>query len=236
MEHFMIMYWKEVKNMSRGLLIILALHIVAVLVSTFSIFKFTSPLSPFEMFIIRLPEISFYLFPALLVHSLYIEERSGTLYQGHSLPVERRKILRVKFLVVLGAMAVFIPVGMKFSRICRFVFEHFLTYSMAVSGKGSPRVVISGIHAVLSYPFISLCLVCAFWGVMHAVKMNRLVLGLAIVVAGIGMHKLRLKILEDFYQRFSLDMFLFSDIILTLVVGALFSCIGFYLYEKYADV
>lgn len=223
MNNYLTLVRKEIKNMYRELLIVLVLQVGYLF---YGFMRFSGQglrASPVERFIIELFNISFYLFPVLLVYSLYLEERTGTLYQAHSLPV-RRVLLRIKFFVVLGAFVFASMIVTVTSLIVSSILRH----------SASPDVVINGLIGMLRFPFISLCLVCAAWGFMQLVRQNRLVVGFAVGVVGFGLYFLLIDAFMAYHTVFRFGIL--NHAIYTFIMGEVFACIGFYVYEKYSEI
>ena len=223
MKMYLTLFRKEIKNMYRELLLVLILQIGYLI---YGFLRFSGQglrASPVERFIIELFNTSFFLFPALLVYSLYIEERTGTLYQAHSLPV-RRLLLRIKFFIVLSAFGIAVLVVSVISLIA----------SSILSRSASPDVVASGLIDLLRFPFISLCLVCTAWGFMQLQMRNRLVTGLAVGIAGFGLYFMLIDTFMAYHNLFQFGIL--NHAIYTLIMGAVFACIGFFVYERYSEI
>ena len=226
MKKYSALFRKEIKNMYRELLIVLAFQIgymaymLVISNDSGSVFR---P-SPLENFITDFFTISFFFYPALLVYSLYLEERTGTIYQMHSLPI-KRVLLRIKFLVVLCTMVLII---------CVISIIVFLGYTMNII-HGTPAVSRHVILGLYNTTFISLCLVCTAWGFMQLVRKNRLVVGLATGIVGFGVYIWLRVFIKAYIDWFAFDSLIYH-VKYTLVMGAIFSLIGFFVYEKFAEV
>ena len=86
-----VLFRKEFKNMRRELFIIFAVQ-AAYYFFTFFFWRGNVArveLNTFERFLIYLGNNLFYLYPALLVYSLYMESRNHTLYQALWIPVTK---------------------------------------------------------------------------------------------------------------------------------------------------
>ena len=159
--------------MSRGLIIIL-LFIAVYTVFMIFFFKGANILpSRFELFLLRLGNMTLYLFPVFLVFSLYQDiKREEYLIKGFSYPM----LLRPKFVVVLSATILTTALMAVYA----FTFNLFRP-------RADNRVIIDGLIWFFCSPFIILCLVTTAWGIIQFVKRNqliRLILGLVIVIAG----------------------------------------------------
>ncbi len=227
MKIFLTLFRKEIKNMYRELLLVLVLQIGNMACMFIPIIMNPSfPLSPLDEFISRLFDFSFFFYPALLVYSLYIEERTGTIYQMHSLPI-KRKLLRIKFLVVLCAVVLII---------CVISVINFIRFTMNIIH--NPVVVRHAILLLFYTTFINLCLVCAAWGIMQLVKKNRFVVGLTVGLVGYGLFVWLAGGVRKFVVTIG-DPFVFDTIaynVFTLIMGGIFCLIGLFFYERYSEI
>ncbi len=228
MKQYLTLFRKEIKNMYRELLLVLMLQIVNMLV----ILNIGSPVfrfSQLETFINKIFDISFFFYPALLVYSLYLEERTGTIYQMHSFPI-KRVLLGIKLLVVFCATVLIF---------CVISVIVFLGFTMNIIHGGNPvlaRQVILGLYYTT---FISLCLVCTAWGVMQLVRQNRLVVGLATGIVGYGFYIWLTSVVKKFgvsYIDSSGFYTLPYNVVFTFITGGIFCLIGFFFYERYSEI
>ena len=74
-----ILYRNELKNLSKGLIIIFLIMIGHIVLRSFFIKSYVSMDSTFQMFLIRLFQMQQYLFSAFLVFSMYREKRKEIL-------------------------------------------------------------------------------------------------------------------------------------------------------------
>ena len=224
-----VLFRKEFRDMRRELFIIFAVQ-VAYYFFTFFFWRDHGPrveLNTFELFLIHLGNNLFYLYPALLVYSLYMESRNHTLYQALWIPVGRSSILRTKFDVVLTGMI--------------FASTLLVTYVMIYFFLGARRidirVVIGGFIQTFSGPFIALCLVCAVWGVIQIVISNRHIFAVCAGVAGYVFY-LSVMIFIDRLVMYKASYFKWplSSAVTILAVGLVFYVIGMVFYEEYGEV
>ncbi|MBN1292104.1 MAG: hypothetical protein JXB48_09725 [Candidatus Latescibacteria bacterium] len=117
MKQTIALFLKEFKNMCPEICAIFVVQIgyFFVMFSIISFFRFSGhpqnmAQSSMERYILGLFDMSFYLYPALLVYSLYIEERTGTVYLAYFLPAGRSMYLQIKFLIAAAFMALSIAV------------------------------------------------------------------------------------------------------------------------------
>ena len=209
-----IWYWNEFKHMSRGLIIILLFTIgYTVFMGLFFKGKGHIPFpSSFELILLRLGNMTLYLYPAFLVFSLYLDKRREEYFKTFSHP----SILRTKFLVVLSA----IILTTALMTVYAFTLNHFRP-------RADNRVIIMGLISYFCKPFIILCLVTTAWGIMQFVKRNQLIqfiLGIVIVIAGFIFYKwiIELGFVSNIYRHF----------FFTLVIGVVYAFIGIFLYER----
>ena len=223
MKRFRTLYLKEIKNLYRELLIILVLQVVFILYFLFVIVNHSPVLSEFEKFSIELFNCSVLLYPVLLLYSLYIENRTDTVYQALSLPV-RRMMLPAKFAVVLSAFFVSVIV----------LITVLITGDKAGFIKGSPDVSTAAVYNLAFPTFITICLACAAWGTMQIVRQNRLVVGLAVVLCGFAVYMVLME-MDGNFQRSHIVTMVFH-LCLTLGLGFVYACIGCIVYEKFAEI
>ena len=157
-----ILYRNELKNLSKGLIIIFLIMIGHIVLMSFFIKSHPRPLT-FQMFLIRLSEMLQYLFSAFLVFSMYREKRRDILDDVLSHPKERHLILRNKFLVLLSATILWIAL----LGVYAFTYNYFRP-------RADNIVIVSGLIRYFSLSFISLCLVTAAWGITQLFKRFRL--------------------------------------------------------------
>ncbi len=97
------------------------------------------------------------------------------------------------------------------------------------------------IYQLLSKPFIALTIVVLAWGVIQLVRRNRLLVALVtgIVVYGIYVGGLETVWRYLYYHYYHSTKFTGSFtymLIWSLGLGAIFTCVGLFLYERYAEV
>ncbi|MBN1292106.1 MAG: hypothetical protein JXB48_09735 [Candidatus Latescibacteria bacterium] len=232
MGKYLVLLRKELKNMYRELLLFLGFQIgylvIVFMLRRFTGYEFPNRPSGFHKFIMDAFNFSPFLLPAILVYSLYIEERTGTIYQACSLPL-RRNLLRIKFLVVLGAMIALAVV---------IITHTVIGFSMG-HVHATPEAAVSGILWFFTYPYISLCLVSVSWGCMQLVQKNRLLVGLVAGIVGFGVYLWLSDVFWMYIKRNVLSPLnngYFYVSVYTLVMGIVFACTGFMLYERYSEV
>ena len=223
MRHQMTLLWKEIKNMHRELLVILILQVGFLSFSFVFLSELGYYIPPLIRFLMQLSDMSFYLYPALLLYSLYIEDITGTVYQSLSLP-SKRMLLRTKFIVILGAFVLITGVIIIYSVI------HF---RLGVT-KAQPIVAFYGIIYLLSFPYLGLCIVCAAWGIMQIIHRNRFVLGIAVGIIGFGLYYWLYGI-DRYYYWYETTKMIYHPCI-TICLGGLYALIGCFFYERYAEV
>lgn len=230
MKLFLNLFRKEFKNMYRELLIILVLQIGNIAYTMIlSINKELTPdLSSFDEFIMRFFDFSFFFYPALLVYSLYLEEKTGTLYQMHALPV-KRSLLRFKFIVILYTVVliIFAISVINYLGFCLNIFH------------GNPEVARHVILRLLYTTFINLCIVCAAWGIMCLARKNRLLVGMNAGVAGFGLHIWLAEIARKPgipHINYFVIPFRPYSIEFTIIMGGIFCLTGLFFYERYSEI
>ena len=223
---------KELKNMSGEIVFILLFQIAYFIIIRFMFEPghIARQVSWFENLMLRTSSLMLFPYPALLLYSLYLENRTGTVYQAHLLPVKKHLLPLAKYLSVLAAMVV-TTVG---------ITVYALVYNYIVP-RTDILVIFGGLLEFFCDPFISLCLVCAAWGIIQLIIRKRFVLGLMVVVAGFGIYKWLMMIAYNFF-RYSVTSAssyfatLVYYFLITLGIGGVFSFIGFYFYEKFGEV
>jgi len=209
-----IWYWNEFKHMLMGLIIILLITVgYTVFMGLFFKGKGHIPFpSSFELLLLRLGNMTLYLFPTFLVLSLYLDKRRKEYFKTFSHP----SILRTKFLVVLSAIILATALMAVYS----YTQNHFRP-------RVDNRLIIMGLISYFCKPLIILCLVTTAWGIMKFVRRNQLIqfiLGMVIVIAGLIFYKWIIEL--DFVSNIHRHFFF------TLVIGTVYAFIGIFLYER----
>ena len=235
MEQFVTLYFNEIRNMKRELLIILATISVYLLFRNFLIIfidiDFINP-SPLEHFFLVLFDYWLYLFPILFVYSLYRGEKKQSLYQEDSHLINKHNRLLIKFLIFVDTL---ILVALILTVNYLLLIYNILPRQKIAGGAiADPRVFISGLLGAFKYPFITLSLICTAWGVMQIVKRFRLYLGLAVVITGLLLYFILVGIVVSYAKTFIENV---SYVLLfTLCLGSIFCAVGVYLYNKFGEV
>ena len=232
MSKFLVLLHKELKNMRNELFLVLGLQIGYVVINLilrrYFGYEFPHRPSEFHKFIMDAFEFSPFLFAAILVYSLYMEERTGTIYQACSLPI-KRNLLRSKFMVVLGGMIFLVM----------FLIGHTLNSFRMGMVQAAPEVAILGIIYYFSNPYITLCLVCLAWGCMQRMQKNRLVAGLVSGVIGFGVYIWLMDVYNRNNYRSVSNVFIYDALLMIafiVLIGLMFAGIGFFMYERYSEV
>jgi len=172
------------------------------------------------MFLIRLGQMQQYLFSAFLIFSMYQEKRKEIQHNILSHPEDSRLILRGKFLVLLGATIL----SSVLMGVFAFTYDYFRPRAENI-------VIVNSLIRYFSLSFISLCLVTTAWGITQFLKRFRIIIGLAVVVAGFSLYSwiLGLDILESLLLQKKIATGVF---LLTLVIGTIYAYVGIFFYEK----
>ena len=237
MKMYLTLFRKEIKNMYRELILFFVLQIGFMMYSlssrTFAGNRLFLSHSAIERLFVDIFDVSPYFITAALVYSIYLEERTGTLYQALSLPV-KRVLLLTKFLVALGAMCMLTL----FVIVYTYIGYTYIGFRVGY-GKASLEAVMSGILGFLCYPFISLCLVCTAWGFLQLVRQNRLVVGLATGIMGFGFYIWLANAVKNFGVAYIDIVEIYSmsyNVVFTLITGGIFCLIGLFFYERYSEI
>ncbi len=229
MEQFVTLYFKELRNMKRLLLIMLGIIVGYLLYANFFI-KYIDYMYPshLDRFVMYLLNHILYLFPILFVYSLYRGENQ-TIYQSELYQNQKHKILLIKFFIFVDALILM--------TIIIFINYLLITYdilprpkTVGAAAVGDLGFVISNLIGYFCGPFISLSLVCTAWGVMQIVKRFRLYLGLAVMGAGLLSYNILILKGHSFGKTFVEDV---SYILFTIFLGSIFCAVGIYLVKKF---
>ena len=225
MKLFMSLCRKEIKNIYRGLLIILAIIVVYTCYFSF-FFELSDVVSPsqIELLFLNLGNRLLYLFPILFVYSLYKGGKNKITSMEYSLRVKKHLLLLIRFLILVSAMILMTLMMTAFV----FIMNHY-------QPRADNRVIIGGLLQYFCFPFISLSLVCAAWGSMQVIKRYRPVLGLAVMVTGFGLSQW---LMSNTYHWSRVSEFsgqVFFQLCFTFCMSAIFCGIGIYFYRKYGS-
>ncbi|MBA7570553.1 hypothetical protein ES708_12305 [subsurface metagenome] len=228
MDQFLALYMNELRNMKRGLLIILAIIIGYILLVSIYPFQLLSYL-PVSAFLLGLGMKLFYLFPVLFAYSLYMEEKNRHLSQAGS-PLEQARIhIGVKYFIIVDAMIVMtVIIFLHAMLMMSDVLPHPKTSGHAQTQ--DPRVIISSLCSMFNGPFILVSLVCTAWGVMKTVKRFRILFGLAVMAVGWLLYYTLFGLVASYGKTFA-EIYSYA-LLLTLCCGGIFCVVGILLWKR----
>jgi len=236
-------YRKEIKGNFSLFVIPVALMAVAILTNYFYLdIMHSTKQNPQMLFMVRrmASRASYMLMPLLFLYSLLLEEKRGTIYQLHLLPVRRRTILWYKILsamtfVFIWALLTSINESMHIKT--RDLVEPYVTLWSITR---YPGLWIRSFFSSLSSNIGYLSLIVLAWGAAYTVSRYRQIAGVAAFLLG-GVCVIRFsgyvfKNLSPFFTSHNIlsarDMPLASSVIVCL--GLLYA--GLLLYEKYSEI
>ncbi|MFC1538040.1 hypothetical protein ACFL6H_01325 [Candidatus Latescibacterota bacterium] len=228
MEDFVTLYFKELRNMKRELLIILvSIAGIFLYVNFFQKhIDFINP-SRFDGFELYIVNHILYLFPLLFIYTIYNGEYQ-IIYQ--SAMYQKHKIVLSRFFVLVDAMIL--------TTFLMFIFVLLIMYSVlpkpitiGAATAHDLRVVIPELIRLFSEPFICLSLICTAWGTMHIVKRLRFIIGAMVIAAGMLLYTNLMREVNRFGDTFFGSVSF--DLISTIIIGSIFCAVGIYLIKRF---
>lgn len=231
----MTLYFKELRNMKRELLIMLGIIVGYLLYGNFLI-KYIDYIDPttFHSCMIFLQQHFLYLFPILFVYSIYRGEKNHTIYQSELYQNQKHKLLLIKFFIFVDALILMTVINFINILLIKYdILPKTRPKGVAATAVGDLGFVISNLIGYFCGPFISLSLICTAWGVMQIVKRFRLYLGLAVMGAGLLSYNILIWKGHSFGKTFIEDV---SYLLFTIFLGSIFCAVGVYLFKRFGEV
>ena len=238
------LYRKEIKGNFSLFVIPVALMVVAILSKYLYLdILYSTKQIPKMLDMIRVmaSTSSYMLIPLLFVYALSLEEKHGTIYQLHLLPVRRRTILWYKFLSAMVFVFIWALLGTINGNMSVIVVGPYVTLTSITR---YPGLWVRPFFSALALNIGYISLIALAWGAAFTVRRYRQFTGVATFLLG-GVCVLQF---TEYVSR-TLTPFLISHKILTgryavrdvpltmtfiFCLGLLY--IGLLLYEKYSEL
>ncbi|MFC1541601.1 hypothetical protein ACFL50_04030 [Candidatus Latescibacterota bacterium] len=229
MEDIVTLYFKELRNMKRELLIIFCIISGVSLYEYFfqNHIDFINP-SRFDRFELYIVDHILYLFPLLFIYTLY-NGKYQIIYQ--SVMYQKHKIVLSRFFVLIDALIL--------TTLLMFIFVLLIMYNIlpkpitvGAATAHDLRVVIPELIRLFSGPFICLSIICTAWGVMQTVKHLRFIIGTMVIIAGMLFYSNSMREVNRFGDTFFKSIS--YDLLFTIVLGSIFCVVGIYLIKRYS--
>ncbi|MFC1541293.1 hypothetical protein ACFL50_02450 [Candidatus Latescibacterota bacterium] len=196
MNDFITLYFKELKNMKRELLIILGVIIGVLLYVDFLqkyipiIDEYPFEWSYFDHFMLFILGHLYYIFPLLFLYSIS-RRKSQTLNQSELYRNRKHSLVFIRFLVFVNAMILLAVITF----INQLLLENgIIPRPIPIRGAQHYTVVLSSLIYGFNEPFIWLSLICTAWGVMQIVRRFRILVGLAIAGVNFLIYRFLIKL------------------------------------------
>lgn len=248
MKTLIMLYKKEMKSIRDISIAIGVVIFLAVLAARISFssqdYKFPPDINLLTIISLSLVLRGPYIFAVLLVYSFFIERKTKTDYMRFSLPIHRVFVIASKFSAVLS-YAILISFGQALIRtiidyIRHIIFfkhheSHYLWFTPFLNSIDHLwRNFISELWVSDVQYFTILSMTAAAIGVMNMVKRQRILVAVGVFILLHGVMEVTLPFTPGYSNGIIISSAKLSQY--WCAEGIIFSLIGFYLYQRYADV
>ncbi len=237
---YSMLFSTEFRKMKKGLLTLMTFHCVYILVLYLTIDMIPKRNNGNPLWLLYALSIwfSYYLYPALLLYSLYSDSQREV--KIDSVLYARWVPVLIKFLITISAILLMFAIP--------FLYYFMFIYqpdpvTVLTRYFRKPNSIISSYIRHFGGPFIVSCLACTIWGAIQAIEKYRHLWAIGIGISGLGLYRTIMahkrvyhwELLPSSILQY-LDNWNLDHLAVTLLIGAVYLILGLKLYNRYADV